>query len=170
MGWARPPRLIIANYASSSGSCESPTISVRIGEAQVGKGTLDLHLNSEVRANKLNGKGKIIIRDLELTPSRGYLDTFMGIPRSALIGFLKNHENAIDVDFILTGDTSHPNFSLNEAIATRVAMGMAAQLGVSIMGLADDFGTLGRRSVEGASSVVEGVGSVLRSLLGGTNK
>jgi Domain of Unknown Function (DUF748) len=142
---------------------------VRIGEAQVRKGTLDLRLNSEVRANRLDGKGKIIIRDLEFAPSRGYLETFMGIPRSAVINFLKNNENAIDVDFVLTGDTSNPRFSINEAIATRVAMGMAAELGVSIRSLAEDFGNLGRRSVEGAAGVAEGVGSVLKGLFGGTN-
>jgi hypothetical protein len=143
---------------------------VRIGEAQVRKGTLDLRLNSEVRANRLDGKGKIIIRDLEFAPSRGYLETFMGIPRSAVINFLKNNENAIDVDFVLTGDTSNPRFSINEAIATRVAMGMAAELGVSIRGLAEDFGNLGRRSVEGAAGVAQGIGSVMRGLFGGTNK
>lgn len=143
---------------------------VKIGEAQVRKGTLDLRLNSDIRASRLNGKGRIIIRDLEFAPSRGYLETFMGIPRSALINFLKNNENAIDVDFVLTGDTSNPGFSINEAIATRVAMGMATELGVSIRGLAEDFGTLGRRSVEGAAGVAEGVGSVVRRLFGDSRK
>ena len=143
---------------------------VKIGEGQVRKGTLDLRLNSDIRANRLDGTGKIIIRNLEFAQSRGYLETFMGIPRSALINFLKNNENAIDVDFVLTGDTSNPNFSINEAIATRVAMGMAAELGVSIRGLAEDFGTLGRRSVEGAAGVAEGVGSVVRRLFGGSRK
>ena len=143
---------------------------VKIGEGQVRKGTLDLRLNSDIRANRLDGKGKIIIRNLEFAQSRGYLETFMGIPRSALINFLKNNENAIDVDFVLTGDTSNPSFSINEAIATRVAMGMAAELGVSIRGLAEDFGTLGRRSVEGAAGVAEGVGSVVRRLFGGSRK
>jgi hypothetical protein len=118
----------------------------------------------------LDGKGRIIIRDLEFAPSRGYFETFMGIPRSALISFLKNRENAIDVDFVLTGDTGNPSFSINEAIATRLAMGMAAELGVSIRSLAEDFGTLGRRSVEGVAGVVEGAGSVLKGLLGGTQK
>jgi uncharacterized protein involved in outer membrane biogenesis len=143
---------------------------VRIGEAQLRKGTLDLRLKSEVRANRLDGKGKIIIRDLEFAPSRSYFETFMGIPRSALISFLKNHENAIEVDFVLTGDTSNPSFSINEAIATRLAMGMAAELGVSIRSLAEDLGTLGRRSVEGVAGVVEGAGSVLKGLLGGAQK
>ena len=143
---------------------------VRIGEAQVRKGSLDLRLNSEVRANRLDGKGKIIIRDLEFAPARGYLETFMGVPRSALIHFLKNNDNAIDVDFVLTGETSNPSFSINEAITTRVALGMAAELGVSIRSLAEDFGNLGRRGVEGAAGVAEGVSSVIRSILGGASK
>ena len=66
--------------------------------------------------------------------------------------------------------SDNPSFSINEAIATRVAMGMAAQLGVSFRDLAEDFGTLGRRSVEGASGVARGIGSVVRGLFGGTDK
>jgi uncharacterized protein involved in outer membrane biogenesis len=143
---------------------------VRIGEAQVRRGTLDLRLNSDVRGDRLDGKGKIIIRDLELAPSRGFFETFMGIPRSAVINFLKNNQNAIDIDFVLTGDISNPRFSINEAIATRVAMGMASELGVSIRGLAEDFGTLGRRSVEGAAGLAEGVGSVLKGLFGSAER
>jgi hypothetical protein len=46
-------------------------------------------------------------------------------------------------------------------------MGMAAELGVTIRGLAEDFGNLGRRSVEGAAGVAEGVGSVLKDFFGG---
>lgn len=143
---------------------------VRIGEAQVRKGSLDLRLSSEVRAKRLDGKGKMIIRDLEFAPSRGYLETFMGVPRNALINFLKNNENAIAVDFVLTGDTANPSFSINEAITTRVAMGMAAELGVGIMGLAEDFGNLGRRGVEGAAGIAEGVSAVIKGFFGGTNK
>lgn len=143
---------------------------VRMGEAQLRRGTLDLRLQSEVRANRLDGKGKIIIRDLEFAPSRTYFETFMGVPRSAVISFLKNNENAIDVDFVLTGDISNPSFLINEAIATRLAMGMAAELGVSIRGLAEDFGTLGRRSVEAVAGVVESAGSVIKGLLGGARK
>ena len=122
---------------------------VRMGEGQLRKGILDVRLNSEVRANRLNGQGKIIIRDLEFAPSRGYFETFMGIPRNVVISFLKNHQNAIDVDFVLTGDTSNPSFSINEAIATRLAMGMAAELGVSIRSLAENFGALRQEECRG---------------------
>jgi len=143
---------------------------VKRNEAQVSKGTLDLNLASEVRNNHLDGRGKIILQDLEFAPSRGFFDTFMGLPRNAVISFLKDNNNAIDVDFTLRGNTSNPNFSLNENLSTRVATAMAGQLGVSIKNVAEGLGTLGRKGMEGAGSVVEGVSSAVRRLFGGDNR
>ncbi|MDZ4343553.1 MAG: DUF748 domain-containing protein [Candidatus Binatia bacterium] len=120
---------------------------VKKGAARIDRGTVDLDVASEVRNNKLDGKGKVIVRDLEFAPSRGYLDTFMGVPRNAVIGFLKDHQGAIDVNFILKGDISHPSFSLNETLATCIASAMAGQLGVSIKGMAERIETLGRKGV-----------------------
>lgn len=140
---------------------------VKNGEARVSQGTLDLNLSSEVRNNRLEGVGKMIIRDLQFAPSQRYLDTFMGLPRGALIRFLKDHDNAIRVDFTLTGDIRHPNFSLNETLATRIAAGMAAQVGVSIQGVAEGLGALGRTGLEGASGTAGAVGSLFRGLFTG---
>ncbi|MBI2229032.1 MAG: DUF748 domain-containing protein [Deltaproteobacteria bacterium] len=143
---------------------------VKKHEAQVTQGSLDLNLSSEVRNNNLDGKGRVVIKDLEFALARGLLDTFMGVPRDAVIGFLKDHNNAIGVDFALKGDTSHPNFSLNENLSTRIATAMAGQLGVSIRNVAEGLGTLGRKGVEGAGGVVEGVGSAVKRLFGGEKK
>jgi len=143
---------------------------VKRNEAQVTQGSLDLNLSSEVRNNNLDGKGKVVIKDLEFAPGRGLFDTFMGVPRNAVIGFLKDHNNAIDIDFALKGDTGNPSFSLNESLSTRIAAGMAGQLGVSIKNVAEGLGTLGRRGVEGAGGVVEGVGSAFKRLFGGEKK
>lgn len=140
---------------------------IRKNEARVAGGTLDLNLASEVRNHNLAGKGKVVLRDLELARSGGYFDTFMGLPRDAVINFLKDNHNAIDVDFTLKGDTSHPNFSLNESLSTRIAMSMANQLGVSIRSVAEGLGTLGRKGAEGAGGIVEGVGSAVKRLFGG---
>jgi hypothetical protein len=118
----------------------------------------------------LDGKGKVIIKDLEFAPARGFFDTFMGVPRNAVVGFLKDHNNAIDVDFVLKGDTSNPSFSLNESLSTRIATAMAGQLGVSIKSVAEGIGTLGRKGVEGAGGVVDGVGSAVKRLFGGEKK
>lgn len=142
---------------------------IKKNEARVANGTLDLNLNSEVRNNNLDGKGKVVLRNLEFAPSRGFFDTFMGLPRNAVIGSLKDHDNAIDVDFTLKGDTSNPNFSLNENLSTRIATAMAGQLGVSIQDLAEGLGTIGRKGLEGAGSMVDGVGNAVKRLFGGGN-
>ena len=136
-------------------------------EAQVSKGTLNLKLDSKVRNNNLDGKGKIVLQDLQFAPARGYFDTFMGLPRNAVISFLKDNNNAIDVDFTLTGNTSNPNFSLNENLSTRVAMAMAGQLGVSIRSVAEGLGTLGRKGMESAGGVVESVSYTVKRLFSG---
>ncbi len=140
---------------------------VRKNEARVANGSLDLNLASEVRNNNLNGKGKVVLQDLEFAPSRGFFDTFMGLPRNAVISFLKDHNNAIDIDFTLNGNTTNPNFSLNENLSTRIATAMAGELGVNIKNVAEGLGTLGRKGMEGAGNVVEGVGSAVKRLFGG---
>ena len=139
---------------------------VKKTEARVSKGTLDLNLESKVRNHNLHGKGNIILRDLTFAPSSGFFDTFMGLPRNAVISFLKDNNNAIDVDFTLAGNTRNPHFSLNENLSTRIATAMAGQLGVTITNVAEGLGTLGRKSMEGASSVVDGVGSAVKRIFG----
>lgn len=143
---------------------------VRAGEAQVSRGTLDLDLKSEVRSHQLDGKGKVVLRRLEFESSQGFLETFMGIPRNAVIRFLKNHEDAIEVNFTIAGDIRNPSFSVNEAIATRIAASAAELLGVSIRGVAQGLEALGRKSVEGAGEAAGAIGSALRGLFGGKEK
>jgi hypothetical protein len=94
----------------------------------------------------------------------------MGMPRNAVVGFLKDNNNTIAVDFTLKGDTSNPNFSLNENLSTRIAASMAGTLGVSLKNVAEDIGILGRKGAEGAGSVVEGVGSAVKRLFGGDKR
>jgi hypothetical protein len=143
---------------------------VKKNEARVSRGALDLNLDSEVRNNRLDGKGNVVLRDLEFAPSRAILDTFMGLPRNAVIGFLKDNNNVIDVAFTLKGDTGNPNFSLNENLSTRIATAMAGKLGVDITGVAETIGTLGQKGMEGAGSLVEGVGSAIKGLFGSDQK
>ncbi len=59
-----------------------------------------------------------------------------------------SRDEKIEVQFTLAGRLDDPNFSLNEDFATRVASALAEKLGVSMGG------------------VVEGVGGVLKGLLG----
>lgn len=143
---------------------------IQATETRVQRGALDLDLDSEVKQNRLRAPGKVVISDLEFTPTRGVLDTFMGVPRAAVINFLKNRENKIAINFILEGDINNPRFALNEAFATRLATGLAENLGVSIRGVAEGVGTLGQKGLEAAGEAAKGVGSALQQLLGGPKK
>ncbi len=139
-------------------------------DTRVQRGALDLDLDSEVKQNRLRAPGKVVISDLEFTPTRGVLDTFMGVPRAAVVNFLKNRENKIAINFILEGDINNPRFALNEAFATRLATGLAENLGVSIRGVAEGVGTLGQKGLEAAGEAAKGVGSALQQFLGGPRK
>ena len=139
-------------------------------ETRVQRGTLDLDLDSEVKQNRLRAPGKVVISDLEFTPTRGVLDMFMGVPRAAVVNFLKNRENKIAINFILEGDINNPRFALNEAFATRLATGLAENLGVSIRGVAEGVGTLGQKGLEAAGEAAKGVGGALQQIFGGQKK
>jgi hypothetical protein len=143
---------------------------VKNNEARVSKGTLDMNLDSTVRNNKLDGKGNVVIKGLEFAPSTGFLDTFMGLPRNAVISFLKDNHDAIDVDFVITGDTNQPSFSLNESLSTRIASALAGELGVNFKSVAEGVGTLGRKGLEEAGNLVEGLSASIKGLFGSNQK
>lgn len=120
---------------------------VKVSEAGVRRGAMDLHLNSTVSKNHLRAPGELKITGLELADSGGLLGSFAGVPRQAVLAFLSRNDR-IDVNFTLEGRLDDPDFSLNENIATRLASALADKLGVSLGG------------------VVEGVGGVIKGLFG----
>ena len=95
---------------------------------------------------------------------------FMGVPRSAVVNFLKNENNKIAINFTIEGDLNNPQFTLREALATRLAAGLGELLGVSIRGLAEGVGTLGQKGVEAVGEAAKGLGGALQQLFGGKNR
>ena len=140
---------------------------VRAGETHIQKGTLDLDLDSEVRNQHLRAPGRVVISDLEFAPGRGTWDTFMGLPRGAVVSALKNKDNKIEVDFVMEGDLDNPQFVLNEAFTTRVAVATAERLGLSIREVVEGLSGLERK---GRSESAQGVEEAVRGLLGGRRK
>lgn len=139
-------------------------------DARVQRGSLDLNMQSEVRNNWLRAPGTVVISDLEFAPSRGTSEMFMGVPRSAVVNFLKNQDNKVAINFTIEGDLNNPQFTLREALATRIAAGLAELLGVSIRGLAEGVGTLGRKGAEAIGEAATGLGGTLQKLFGGKNR
>ena len=139
----------------------------KASETRIQRGGLDMDLASEVSKNRLRAPGKLTISDLEFEPARGALDTFMGLPRASVVSFLKNRDNKISVNFLLEGDINNPQFTLNEVLATRIAASLAETLGLSIRGLAEGVGGLGRKGAEAVGETAKGLGGALRQLFGG---
>jgi hypothetical protein len=123
-----------------------------------------------VRKNRLKAPGKLTISGLELATAKGAFGTFMGVPRDAVVAFLKNRDDKIAVNFVLEGDIASPRFSVNETLTTRLASSMAETLGVSLGGVATGVGTLGQKGVEAAGEAAKGVGSAVQHLFGGQKK
>lgn len=115
---------------------------IKASDAGVRNGSLDLDLKSRVNARHLHAPGKIVLHKLELD-SHG---SFMGLPRQAAVGALKDGKDDIEVSFVLEGNLDDPKFSLNENLAMRFGAGLADSLGVSI-------GSLGKSVGSAASSV-----------------
>lgn len=128
---------------------------IKAAEAGVRRGTLDLDLNSTVRANRLHAPGKATLANLELSSSGSPFATFMGVPRQAVVASLKNRDGRIRIDFTLEGNLDDPKFSLNENFALRMGAAVAQGLGISLEGLT--------RGVGGAA---EGVGNAVKKLFG----
>jgi uncharacterized protein DUF748 len=140
---------------------------VKAGETDVRRGTLDLDLQSDVRANRLKAPGTLTISDLELSQPKDAVATFMGLPRDAVVAYLKNKDNKIVLSFVLEGDIDDPRFTLNEALSTRVALSMAETLGLSLGGVAKGVGGLGQKGVEAAGEATKGA---VQQLFGGRKK
>lgn len=120
---------------------------LKVNESGVRRGTLDLTLDAHVARQQLRAPGVLVLKDLELGTGGGMLGTFAGVPRQAVLASL-SRDGRIELQFTLEGRLDDPRFSLNEALALRVAAGLAESLGVSLGG------------------VVEGVGGVIKGLLG----
>ena len=120
---------------------------LKVNEAGVKRGTLDLSLDATVKARKLHAPGRVTLTGLELASGGGALSTFAGVPRQAVLAAMQR-DGRIEVNFTLDGRLDDPSFSINDSLATKLAGGLAETLGVSLSG------------------VVEGVGSVIKGLLG----
>ncbi|HUS84019.1 MAG TPA: DUF748 domain-containing protein, partial [Anaerolineales bacterium] len=143
---------------------------IKPGETGIEKGTFDLDMQSDVSNNQLEAPGKATISDLEFVPAEGGFDTFMGLPRRAVLAFLTSNDNKITVDFVLEGDINNPQFSLNQGLTTQLAFAMAKALGVNLGGMVEDVGTLGQKGGEAVGQAAKSTGGWLQRLFGGKKK
>lgn len=135
---------------------------LKASETGVRKGTLDLDLQSAIKANHLHAPGTLTLNGLELESG----GTFMGMPRAAVVGLMKGKDDKISIKFALDGKLDDPNFKLNEGFSTKVASSLGDVMGVSVEGLAKGAGAIGQKGVEAAGGAAEGVGKAVKGLFG----
>ncbi len=135
---------------------------LKAGEGGVRKGTLDLDLQATVKTSHLRAPGTLALNGLEFESG----GTFMGMPRAAVIGLMKDKNDRIVIKFVLDGRLDDPEFRLNEGFSTRVASALGDVLGVSLESLAKGAGTVGQKGLEAAGGAVEGVGRAVKGLFG----
>lgn len=123
---------------------------IKAAETGVKKGSLDLSIKSTVEKNRLHAPGRVTLSGLELSTGK----TFMGMPREAVVGMMKDKQGRITADFVLEGDIDDPKFSLNEKFITQVGSATANFLGISLEGLATGIGSAGGAAVGGIGGAV----------------
>lgn len=128
---------------------------IKASETGVKQGTLDLDLKSTVKQNRLHAPGLLTVSQLELAAGKGGMATFMGMPRAAVVGVMKDKNGKITVKFALEGRLDDPQFSLNETFMKRVGTAMAEGLGISLESVARSVG-----------SATQSIGSSIGKLFG----
>lgn len=77
---------------------------IKAAETGVKKGSMDLDLKSTVKKNRLHAPGKVTLTGLELSTGK----TFMGMPREAVVGMMKDKNGRITAEFVLEGNIDDP--------------------------------------------------------------
>jgi hypothetical protein len=140
---------------------------LRVQEAEVDRGRLDMDLDFQVRQRKVRAPGKAIFSDLHLLAGPGVVSTFMGLPRQGVVNLLKSGEGKIELTFRVEGDLNDPRFQLQQSFVTAMASGLAEQLGVSVKGIGGGVVGLGKKGAEAVGDTAQQLGKGLKRLFDG---
>ncbi len=129
-------------------------------DGKIKKGFLDIDMEVTIRGGKIRAPGKAVLRGLEFAESTTK-DRFLGVPRSAVIGLLKNNRGTITIDFIIEGDINNPKFNLRESLLEKLTIGLANKFGLSITRIGESIIVGGARQV---GKGIEGLGREIERL------
>lgn len=138
---------------------------VEATKASLAGGRLDLTLDAKVEDMRLHAPGRLVLQDLRFAAGTNATSRVLGVPRDLLLAGMRARGDRIALDFSLDGSIDDPDFSLNEAVSTRLAVALAEELGVNVGGLVEGSLGVGRESLRGAGEAAEGIGSALKKLL-----
>jgi len=86
---------------------------------------------------------------------------------SAVLSFLKNHDNEIVVNFVfvIEGDLDNPKFNLRESFMNKISIAMAEKLGLSIKRIGESIVETGAEGAKEVGKNVKGFGEGIKKLL-----
>lgn len=136
----------------------------KAGDVGVTRGTINLDVDLHIDKRNLNSPAKAVLRNLQFAPSKGASETFMTIPRSAVISFLEANNNQIALDFTVEGSIDDPKFSLRETMATRFAVQLADKLGLGAVKAGEKLIGVPGKGLQGLGDALKDTSKSLRKL------
>jgi uncharacterized protein involved in outer membrane biogenesis len=133
-------------------------------DVNVTKGTLDLDMDTKVKSRKINAPGRAVLKDLDFEKRPGLGGTFLNIPLSAVILFLKKNNNEIVVNFVMEGDLDNPKFTLREGFMDKIAIAMAEQLGLSVKRIGESIVIFGAEGTKEGGKGVKDIGESIKKI------
>ena len=133
-----------------------PYIEIK-GDAGIERGFIDMTMEAAIVKKHIRAPGTMVIRGLQLSSSGGVSETFLGVPRSLVLSFLKNNKNDISLDFVLEGNLDNPKFTIRENLATRVAVALATRFGFSIKGAGEALTGQGIGIIDEVTKTLKGI-------------
>lgn len=132
-------------------------------DSRLTSGSFDLTMESRVKAQKLHAPGQLTLIDLRFVPGIGFLQTFVGLPRDAVLRFLETNRR-LEVEFVVEGPIDAPEFRLQEAMSRKIALALAEKLGVPLQGIGKEVIGIGATGAEAVKKEGEAFGKVLREI------
>ena len=127
---------------------------IKEGEDDISRGFFDLDMDLGIKKRMLYAPAHSVLRDLQIVGGSGLGDLFLGLPRDRVVKALQTNNNQISLDFIVEGSLDDPKFSLREIMITRLTVGLARNLGMSVIE------TGGKVIIKGGE-IIKGVGDAV---------
>ena len=125
------------------------------GDVDISRGFLDLDVDLGIRKRMLYAPAHSVLRDIHFVGGRGLADQFLGVPRDLVVNALKTNNNQIAFDFVLEGSLDNPKFSLRESMVTRLTVGLAKSLGLTVIETGETVIIQGGRLMKGVGDVMK---------------
>jgi hypothetical protein len=122
--------------------------------AEIESGTMDMDSNIAVREKRIEAPGEFDLINLHVKEGGGMV---FWIPAETWVSSLEKKGHRIKIQFHVRGNMENPQFNLQEAILTQVAVSLGQALGMSIK-------VAGEEGTPGASKGEKGLFEELQSM------